>query len=94
MVNSPECKGQKTREIAAQKAGFGSEFTYRQAKTVVQNASPELVEAMDNGSIAISTAARLVDALFEVQQRAIADPKQAAELVRRTSATKLTSSPP
>ena len=34
--------GQKTREIAAQKAGFGSEFTYRQAKTVVQNASPEL----------------------------------------------------
>ena len=26
--------GQKTREIAADKAGFGSEFTYRQAKTV------------------------------------------------------------
>ena len=49
MVNSPECKGKETREIAAQKAGFGSEFTYRQAKTVVQNASPELVEAMDNG---------------------------------------------
>ena len=32
----------KLREIAADKAGFGSEFTYRQAKTVVQNASPEL----------------------------------------------------
>ena len=50
-VVSRRCKaaGQKTREIAAQKAGFGSEFTYRQAKTVVQNASPELVEAMDNG---------------------------------------------
>ena len=44
-VNSPECSGKETREIAAQKAGFGSEFTYRQAKTVVQNASPELVEA-------------------------------------------------
>ena len=69
-VNSPEAAGKETREIAAQKAGFGSEFTYRQAKTVVQNASPELVEAMDNGSIAISTAARLVDALVEVQQRA------------------------
>ena len=48
-VNSPEAAGKETREIAAQKAGFGSEFTYRQAKTVVQNASPELVEAMDNG---------------------------------------------
>ena len=88
-VNSPELTGQETREVAAQKAGFGSEFTYRQAKTVVQNASPELVEAMDNGSIAISTAARLVDALVEVQQRAIADPKQAAELARRTSAAKV-----
>ena len=60
----------RTAEIAAGKAGFGNENTYRQAKTVVQNASPELVEAMDNGSIAISTAARLVDALVEVQQRA------------------------
>ena len=87
--NFAECKGKETREIAAQKAGFGNPETYRQAKAVVQNASPELIEAMDNGSIAISTAARLVDALFEVQQRAIADPKQAAELVRRTSATKV-----
>jgi hypothetical protein len=42
--------GQKTREIAAEKAGFGNAETYRQAKTVVQNASPELVEAMDNGA--------------------------------------------
>ena len=35
----------RTAEIAAGKAGFGNENTYRQAKTVVQNASPELVEA-------------------------------------------------
>ena len=30
--------GQKTREIAADKAGFGSEFTYRQAEKVNKNA--------------------------------------------------------
>ena len=36
--------GQKTREVAAKKAGFGSEFTYRRAKTVTEKATPELIE--------------------------------------------------
>ena len=38
--NYPELSGQESREIAAKKAGFGSEFTYRQAKTVTENATP------------------------------------------------------
>ena len=38
-------QGKETREIAADKAGFGNPETYRQAKAVVQNASPELIEA-------------------------------------------------
>ncbi|MCP5158800.1 MAG: hypothetical protein H6975_05180 [Gammaproteobacteria bacterium] len=33
--------GQKTIEIAAQKAGFGNKETYRQAKTVVDHAEPD-----------------------------------------------------
>ena len=37
--------GQKTREIAADKAGFGNKDTYRQAKAVVEQGSPELVAA-------------------------------------------------
>ncbi len=49
--------GQKTRELAAQKAGFDSEQTYRRAKAVTEYATPELVEAMDQGKVAISTAA-------------------------------------
>ena len=53
--------GQKTREVAAKKAGFGSDKTYRDAKTVTENATPELIEAMDKGDIAISTAAKLAD---------------------------------
>ena len=51
--------GKRTDEIAAKKAGFGSEFTYRQAKAVTEKATPELVAAMDQGTIAISTAAKL-----------------------------------
>ena len=49
--NFAEYSGKETREIAAQKAGFGNPETYRQAKAVVQNASPELIEAMDNGAV-------------------------------------------
>jgi len=49
--------GQKTRELAAQKAGFDSEQTYRRAKSVTEHATLELVEAMDQGKVAISIAA-------------------------------------
>jgi len=37
--------GQKTENLAANKAGFGNEETYRQAKAVVEQATPELVRA-------------------------------------------------
>ena len=60
-VNLPEVQKGKTTEIAADKAGFGSDKTYRDAKTVVQNAGADLVDAMDRGQIAISTAAKLAD---------------------------------
>ena len=78
----------RTAEIAAGKAGFGNENTYRQAKTVVENAAPELVEAMDSGAVAVSTAARLAGAPLEVQQQAALDPKRAVELAKAASAAK------
>lgn len=53
-MNSPEVEEGETREIAAKKAGFGSEFSYRQAKTVTQKGTPELIAAMDKGNIAVS----------------------------------------
>jgi ParB family chromosome partitioning protein len=53
-ANWPEFESGETREIAAKKAGFDSEQTYRRAKTVVENAEPELVAAMDQGTIAPS----------------------------------------
>lgn len=49
--------GAKTRELAAQKAGFGNAETYRQAKTVVEHGAPSLVEAMDRGDVSVSASA-------------------------------------
>lgn len=51
-------RGQKTREFAAKKAGFGNRETFRQAENVVNNAEPELVEAMDEGKVSILAAHR------------------------------------
>lgn len=69
--------GKRTEGIAAEKAGFGNRVTYRQARKVTDEAIPELVEAMDKGDIAISTAAKLVGAGPEVQREAVANPKEA-----------------
>ena len=67
-VNLPEVPKGKTTELAAEKAGFGSDKTYRDAKTVVEKATPELVAAVDRGDVAISTAAKLATAPVEVQR--------------------------
>jgi hypothetical protein len=47
--NVAQYHGTKTREIAAEKAGFDNHETYRQARRVVEKGAPELVEAMDAG---------------------------------------------
>jgi ParB family chromosome partitioning protein len=72
-----QLEGRKSREIAAEKAGFGNPETYRQARKVTEEAIPELVDAMDKGDIAISTAAKLVTAPSETQQYAAENPKEA-----------------
>jgi len=75
--NLAQLEGRKSREIAAEKAGFGNPETYRQARKVTEEAIPELIEAMDKGDIAISTAAKLVTAPPETQQYAAENPKEA-----------------
>lgn len=76
--NFAEISGKETIELAAEKSGFGNKETYRQAKTVAHHATPELAQAMDQGHVAISTAAKLASAPVEVQRNAAADPKKAA----------------
>jgi ParB-like nuclease domain len=48
--------GEKTREYAAEKAGFGNDKTYRQAAKVVEDGTPKLIQAMDEGKVSISAA--------------------------------------
>ncbi|MFG3451190.1 ParB/RepB/Spo0J family partition protein [Stutzerimonas stutzeri] len=57
----------KTRDLAAKAAGFGNGKTYEQAKKVTNEASPELVQAMDEGRASVSAAASLLSLPKEEQ---------------------------
>jgi DNA modification methylase len=61
--------GQKTRDAAAEGAGFGNHETYRQARKVVESGTPRLVQAMDGDRVSISAAALLADADPDEQDR-------------------------
>lgn len=83
-------RGKRTREIAAEKAGFGNDKSYRQAVKVVQNGTPTLVHAMDNGRVSISAAAILAnadsdeqDAILQLDEKRIL---QAAREIRARQA--------
>ena len=69
--NFPEVEqGERTRDLAARKAGLGSGKTYQAAKQVIDHGAPALVEAMDSGRVSISAAAD-VAGLDEAEQLAI-----------------------
>ncbi len=79
--NIPEVEpGVETREFAAKKAGFGNFKTYEQAKRVVDQGTPELVEAMDAGEISISAASVIAAEPPERQSQIVQMP---GELRRR-----------
>jgi ParB family chromosome partitioning protein len=61
--------GKRTRETAAEKAGFGNDKTYRQAAKVVENGTPRLIQAMDGDRVSISAASILADADTDEQDR-------------------------
>jgi DNA modification methylase len=60
--------GKKTRETAAERAGFGNDRTYRQAAKVIQHGTQKLIHAMDDGKVSISAASILADADFDEQE--------------------------
>src|SRR5262249_33199307 len=79
--------GKRTREAAAEKAGFGNDKTYRQAARVVERGTSRLIQAMDGGRVSISAASLLADAdpdeqeaLLELDEKAIL---QAAKEIRQ-----------
>lgn len=73
--------GEKTREVAARKAGFDSDREYRRVGAVVANGSPELVEAMDRGDVSASAAATLAG-LHKEEQREVLSNGAAAATVK------------
>jgi len=74
----PDWKGKETREIVAEKAGFGNAKTYEQARKVVAQGTPELVAAMDTKTVSISTSAELAELPPEEQRAAVAGGKKKA----------------
>jgi hypothetical protein len=62
--------GKKTVDLAAEKAGFNSRQSYRQATRVVEDGVPELKDAMDSGSVSISAAA-IVAEMPPAEQREV-----------------------
>lgn len=58
-ISTSDEAGQKTRDIAAAKAGLGSGKTLEAAQKVVEHGAPELVEAMDAGKVSIHAAAAI-----------------------------------
>ncbi len=86
--------GKKTRDAAAERAGFGNHETYRQAAKVVESGTPRLIQAMDGGRVSISAAALLADAdpdeqdhILDFDEKAIL---QAAQEIRRRRADGIT----
>lgn len=76
--NFPEGKGD-TRDLVAKATGFGNGKTYEQARKVVQEAAPELVEAMDRGEASVSAAAALLSNTKEDQAKIVAEGKKAIQ---------------
>lgn len=65
-------KGKESRDVAAEEAGLGSGKTYDAATKVVEHGTPELVQAMDDGTVTISDAAVVAEAPPKKQRKAVA----------------------
>jgi ParB-like chromosome segregation protein Spo0J len=63
--------GEETREVVARAAGFDSAQAYRRASKVVEQGTPELVQAMDEGALSVSAAAAAADLPVEEQQEVV-----------------------
>ncbi|HWB14489.1 MAG TPA: ParB N-terminal domain-containing protein [Pirellulales bacterium] len=79
----PELEGRQTRDVVAERAGFGNPKTYEQAEQVVKKGHADLVKAMDDGAVSISAAAKLANLPKPKQKRAVASRREAARQLNR-----------
>lgn len=72
----PSTSAERTDEAVAKSAGLGNRTTLRQAEKVVDQGAPELVEAMDAGTISISAAAEVAALPAEKQAEVVEKVKE------------------
>lgn len=80
--NFPDLPKGDTRDLAAKAAGFGNGKTYEQAKTIVESGVPELVQAVDSGTVSVSAGA-VVAKLPPADQQAVVAAGAAKEVARK-----------
>lgn len=86
--NIPEQPAGQVRDIVADQAGFGSGRTYDKAKYIMEHATPEIIQQLDEGIISthkayVETKERLEAAVREAETRANQAEQEKEELQRR-----------
>ncbi|MGC5773657.1 ParB N-terminal domain-containing protein [Paenibacillus pabuli] len=86
--NVPEQPAGQVRDIVADQAGFGSGRTYDKAKYIMENATPEIIQQLDEGIISthkayVETKTRLEAAVREAEARADQAEQEKEELQLR-----------
>jgi hypothetical protein len=86
LIDAPEGR---TRDLAAKAAGFGNGKTYDQAKKIVHEAAPELVQAVDEGRASVSAANALLSLSKEDQADIATGDKRAIRTAAKAVKTTL-----
>ncbi|MDY8095825.1 ParB N-terminal domain-containing protein [Paenibacillus polymyxa] len=86
--NFPDRPTGQVRDIVADQAGFGSGRQYDKAKFIAENATPEIIQQLDEGLISthkafVETKARLEAAVREAEERAEQAERDKLELQRQ-----------
>lgn len=86
--NLPEHEKGQVRDIVAEQSGFGSGKQYDKAKFIMENATPEIIQQLDDGVISthrafIETKNRLETAVREAEKRAEQAENERLELQQR-----------
>ena len=86
--NLPDHESGQVRDIVAEQAGFGSGKQYDKAKFIAENATPEIIQQLDEGLISthkafIQTKERLEAAVREAEERAEQAEQEKLEIQRQ-----------
>ncbi|WP_274362715.1 ParB N-terminal domain-containing protein [Paenibacillus thermotolerans] len=86
--NLPDHESGQVRDIVAEQAGFGSGKQYDKAKFIAENATPEIIQQLDDGIISthrafIETKERLESELRAAEERAELAEQEADKLKRQ-----------